>query len=208
MALALLLLVSFASLVQPVEGKMTAIKRTSSGGPLRRSTRNVGGQPRAPDGDGPAVSKRTYRGSFQLDGVPWQRHRDPKSGEEYYFNVATKTSAWDDPRRVARETEGETTRGNPSGAGPSGAGPFGDTRGDVVEPPGENKPPRDPKSAVDRRDLAEKWYGSGDHASRRPMDAREAFQRKAEARERVHACLLYTSPSPRDKRQSRMPSSA
>ena len=26
--------------------------------------------------------------------------------------------------------------------------------------------------------------------------------------ERVHACLLYTSPSPRDKRQSRMPSSA
>ena len=25
---------------------------------------------------------------------------------------------------------------------------------------------------------------------------------------RVHTCLLYTSPSPRDKRQSRMPSSA
>ena len=24
----------------------------------------------------------------------------------------------------------------------------------------------------------------------------------------VHTCLLYTSPSPRDKRQSRMPSSA
>ena len=24
----------------------------------------------------------------------------------------------------------------------------------------------------------------------------------------LHACLLYTSPSPRDKRQSRMPSSA
>ena len=27
-------------------------------------------------------------------------------------------------------------------------------------------------------------------------------------RERFEACLLYTSPSPRDKRQSRMPSSA
>ena len=25
---------------------------------------------------------------------------------------------------------------------------------------------------------------------------------------RIYACLLYTSPSPRDKRQSRMPSSA
>ena len=28
------------------------------------------------------------------------------------------------------------------------------------------------------------------------------------ARNRYHRCLLYTSPSPRDKRQSRMPSSA
>ena len=27
-------------------------------------------------------------------------------------------------------------------------------------------------------------------------------------KEQVHICLLYTSPSPRDKRQSRMPSSA
>ena len=198
MALALLLLVSFASLVQPVEGKMTAIKRTSSGGPLRRSTRNAGGQPRAPDGDGPAVSKRTYRGSFQLDGVPWQRHRDPKSGKEYYFNVATKESAWDDPRRAARETE-EARRGGPSGAGPSGAGPSGagpsgagpsgaGPSGDtprVVKRPGDA--PRHPKSAVDSRHPAEKWYGSGDQTSRRPMDAREAFQRKAEARERVRA---------------------
>ena len=36
---------------------------------------------------------------------------------------------------------------------------------------------------------------------------REAAFRDAEARER-EACLLYTSPSPRDKRQSRLPSSA
>ena len=28
------------------------------------------------------------------------------------------------------------------------------------------------------------------------------------ATEVIHSCLLYTSPSPRDKRQSRMPSSA
>ena len=28
------------------------------------------------------------------------------------------------------------------------------------------------------------------------------------ASDRISACLLYTSPSPRDKRQSRMPSSA
>ena len=29
-----------------------------------------------------------------------------------------------------------------------------------------------------------------------------------EAPKRIYICLLYTSPSPRDKRQSRMPSSA
>ena len=35
------------------------------------------------------------------------------------------------------------------------------------------------------------------------------FERERESeRERIETCLLYTSPSPRDKRQSRMPSSA
>ena len=37
------------------------------------------------------------------------------------------------------------------------------------------------------------------------LDAAKEF--KVEAK-RNKACLLYTSPSPRDKRQSRMPSSA
>ena len=36
---------------------------------------------------------------------------------------------------------------------------------------------------------------------------RETEEERAH-RERKQACLLYTSPSPRDKRQSRMPSSA
>ena len=40
-----------------------------------------------------------------------------------------------------------------------------------------------------------------------------AFRRPALLRDQIHflgnhSCLLYTSPSPRDKRQSRMPSSA
>ena len=33
-------------------------------------------------------------------------------------------------------------------------------------------------------------------------------KKKETAREKMIGCLLYTSPSPRDKRQSRMPSSA
>ena len=38
---------------------------------------------------------------------------------------------------------------------------------------------------------------------------REAALKEAEAEgEMIKNCLLYTSPSPRDKRQSRMPSSA
>ena len=31
---------------------------------------------------------------------------------------------------------------------------------------------------------------------------------RTEVEATIHSCLLYTSPSPRDKRQSRMPSSA
>ena len=37
---------------------------------------------------------------------------------------------------------------------------------------------------------------------------KEAVDIKNEAESFVYTCLLYTSPSPRDKRQSRMPSSA
>ena len=36
----------------------------------------------------------------------------------------------------------------------------------------------------------------------------EGLKIVTDAVELGHACLLYTSPSPRDKRQSRMPSSA
>ena len=41
------------------------------------------------------------------------------------------------------------------------------------------------------------------------MDSLEASTKSQdELAENLYACLLYTSPSPRDKRQSRMPSSA
>ena len=40
------------------------------------------------------------------------------------------------------------------------------------------------------------------------LDAMQAGQDSATAIANVVNCLLYTSPSPRDKRQSRMPSSA
>ena len=38
--------------------------------------------------------------------------------------------------------------------------------------------------------------------------ALEKFKNRLRARTGLESCLLYTSPSPRDKRQSRMPSSA
>ena len=47
--------------------------------------------------------------------------------------------------------------------------------------------------AIDQEVFAERFF-----ADRRPLDG-EALR---------GICLLYTSPSPRDKRQSRMPSSA
>ena len=57
----------------------------------------------------------------------------------------------------------------------------------------------------------------GDERKRRKAErkaAKEEARRKKEAQANAEAvdisgaCLLYTSPSPRDKRQSRMPSSA
>ena len=44
------------------------------------------------------------------------------------------------------------------------------------------------------------------------LENRKKYLEKGERQKRTHRlcnlCLLYTSPSPRDKRQSRMPSSA
>ena len=51
-----------------------------------------------------------------------------------------------------------------------------------------------------------------DAAEERREKEREAAAKKKKAqeaaRERLRACLLYTSPSPRDRTRSRMPSSA
>lgn len=177
-ALALLYLVFASSLVQPAEGKMRVVKRNN---PAQRSTRNVGGQPRAPtEGDGPSLSKRTYRDSFQLDGVPWQRHRDSKSGKEYYFNVATKESTWEDPRRAVRETEEWKAKAEAGGSDAASAGESDGASADGEAPRVIKRPGLDPKEGDDRGD-----------ALRRPMDGREAFTRKAEARDRVRAAKKF-----------------
>ena len=40
------------------------------------------------------------------------------------------------------------------------------------------------------------------------LDGKPTWREVRDIKDRIHLCLLYTSPSPRDKRQSRMPSSA
>ena len=47
-----------------------------------------------------------------------------------------------------------------------------------------------------------------DSAQRAVAGSKDYFEVLAEERERAGGCLLYTSPSPRDQRGSRMPSSA
>ena len=54
-------------------------------------------------------------------------------------------------------------------------------------------------------DEAESGFASETFTSTRYAD-KKLFMRKTN--QRFMDCLLYTSPSPRDKRQSRMPSSA
>jgi hypothetical protein len=126
------------------------------------------------------VSKRTYRDSFQLDGVSWQRHRDSKSGKEYYFNVATKESTWEDPRRAVRETEEWKAKAEAGGSDAASAGESDGAPADGEAPRVIKRPGLDPKEGDDRGD-----------ALRRPMDGREAFTRKAEARDRVRAAKKF-----------------
>ena len=75
-------------------------------------------------------------------------------------------------------------------------------------------------TADDRRRIQEKWSKEkaeaylplllDTHPISRDLILQSLDHPKAQVREtaRLALCLLYTSPSPRDKRQSRMPSSA
>ena len=53
-----------------------------------------------------------------------------------------------------------------------------------------------PSAGLERSELRQRWEGH------RRQEILQQFE------QHVYGCLLYTSPSPRDKRQSRMPSSA
>ena len=58
--------------------------------------------------------------------------------------------------------------------------------------------------------MTQKVYGMTDviHEIKRIADALELVIQMVKKDQEETNCLLYTSPSPRDKRQSRMPSSA
>ena len=47
-----------------------------------------------------------------------------------------------------------------------------------------------------------------EHVDPRKREYRDKLHSKMKLLQQIMNCLLYTSPSPRDKRQSRMPSSA
>ena len=62
---------------------------------------------------------------------------------------------------------------------------------------------RDPEEEIDQRYFQSRFEEARAlrEESLRILDVSNSYRL-------LHACLLYTSPSPRDKRQSRMPSSA
>ena len=57
--------------------------------------------------------------------------------------------------------------------------------------------------------LQDRPYPPGENGRKRARETDYGTQLKEKQKVRyMYGCLLYTSPSPRDKRQSRMPSSA
>ena len=65
-------------------------------------------------------------------------------------------------------------------------------------------PPAPPVAALEAK-VASKLHA---YAATRPAPGAAPTGCSDEKERRAYVCLLYTSPSPRDKRQSRMPSSA
>ena len=61
---------------------------------------------------------------------------------------------------------------------------------------------------LDLSSLIRESAGLVDDSVRESSDANLSFRTILQESGNVYPCLLYTSPSPRDKRQSRMPSSA
>ena len=69
-------------------------------------------------------------------------------------------------------------------------------------------------SLMQRHTVVPSWQGSPGYVDvvaklvAEQLDSLDDVSEKTTVLFSAHGCLLYTSPSPRDKRQSRMPSSA
>ena len=68
----------------------------------------------------------------------------------------------------------------------------------------DNYPPGNSEQGIDRKFVSDRALGS-DFTIKNGF---RMYHGKSVPGFPYHPCLLYTSPSPRDKRQSRMPSSA
>ena len=93
--------------------------------------------------------------------------------------------------------------------------PYGHLKIEGQLIPGESSMPELPRFGFQMElndDLNElKWYGRGPHenyADRKTSAFIAQYQSTVLEQAHPYICLLYTSPSPRDQRGSRMPSSA
>ena len=128
--------------------------------------------------------------------------RNPFSGDK---TLAAMKQRWSkmtpDQRKANVEMFREAAKGKPKGAAPKKAAPKAAAPSKpAAKPAAPKKPVAKPAAKAESKPAAPKKQG--------PRAGSRASSGNKSKKTPVKPCLLYTSPSPRDKRQSRMPSSA
>ena len=158
--------------------------------------------------------RRNVERFMTMEPITWRQYLNKRGNKQPFWKVYQRHDSWK-PKLPSRPTEGEkpATKGSKSVVGGAGKRVNGGaTTYRFDEPRTEEVDSREDGSEEGLSTL-DKALLASDAARLANAVRKKASKKKVEdvatASDNIPTgCLLYTSPSPRDKRQSRMPSSA